>query len=353
MAIQPNVNIQQQTQQLPPYTPPGPITKAYRDLLDVLDKIPQKVGTLPDKIWDQTVKNAEGAFDRLGKALGNIGGKTIDRLSDTLESFFEKGFSTGKFDWKALGKGIGGAFTSILDDIKSAALDSLKDLIRAPLNALNDVLKTEIFDPLKEKLGNLISTTFKEGLKGLGDVLDDVWQSVSKAVEGVWDWISSGFDQGGIFGAGGFFSDILDAIFHSGGVAGEGGASRPGSVFNLQGAPRYHVGGIAGLRPNEIPAVLLRGEEVLTRRDPRHRYNLASVGARSLGSPAMNDNRMPAAVGQNVKITYNIDARGADAGVEARIRVAMRETEQRTLTAVNDLANRGGPYAKTLGRRQQ
>lgn len=38
-------------------------------------------------------------------------------------------------------------------------------------------------------------------------------------------------------------------------------------------APRYHAGGIAGLGPDEVPAILQRGEEVLTRRDPRHRSN--------------------------------------------------------------------------------
>lgn len=36
---------------------------------------------------------------------------------------------------------------------------------------------------------------------------------------------------------------------------------------------RYHTGGIAGLAPDEVPAVLRRGEEVLTQADPRHRDN--------------------------------------------------------------------------------
>ena len=38
-------------------------------------------------------------------------------------------------------------------------------------------------------------------------------------------------------------------------------------------APRYHDGGLAGLKPDEVPAVLRRGEEVLTANDPRHRNN--------------------------------------------------------------------------------
>jgi hypothetical protein len=55
--------------------------------------------------------------------------------------------------------------------------------------------------------------------------------------------------------------------------------------------------------------------------------------------------------GGDVRVIYNIDARGADAGVEARIRAAMRETEARTLAAVQELADRGGAFARAVGRR--
>lgn len=51
---------------------------------------------------------------------------------------------------------------------------------------------------------------------------------------------------------------------HTGGIAGQGGSSsnlRDMSMF--ANAPRYHNGGVAGLKPNEVPAVLLRGERVL------------------------------------------------------------------------------------------
>ena len=47
---------------------------------------------------------------------------------------------------------------------------------------------------------------------------------------------------------------------------------------------RYHTGGIAGLKPNEVPAILERGEEVLTADDPRHINNGgAAPGAPSQG----------------------------------------------------------------------
>ena len=37
---------------------------------------------------------------------------------------------------------------------------------------------------------------------------------------------------------------------------------------------RYHTGGVAGLKPNEVPVIAERGEEILTEDDPRHRNNV-------------------------------------------------------------------------------
>lgn len=69
------------------------------------------------------------------------------------------------------------------------------------------------------------------------------------------------------------------AAFHTGGVIGHSRrATHNVNPAIFQFAPRYHSGGVAGLKPNEIPAVLERGEEVLTASDPRHRNNLTGGG---------------------------------------------------------------------------
>lgn len=47
----------------------------------------------------------------------------------------------------------------------------------------------------------------------------------------------------------------------------------------------------------------------------------------------------------------NVDARGADAGVEARIRQAMQETERRTIRRLKAEIVRGGPAQKLMGAR--
>jgi len=62
-------------------------------------------------------------------------------------------------------------------------------------------------------------------------------------------------------------------VKHTGGIAGQGGTIRQVNPLIFAGAPRYHNGGVAGLAPNEVPAILKKGEEVITQADPRHRDN--------------------------------------------------------------------------------
>ena len=63
-------------------------------------------------------------------------------------------------------------------------------------------------------------------------------------------------------------------VAHSGGIIGRRTIQRKLDPAAFYGAVRYHAGGIAGLRPGEVPTILQAGEEVLTRNDPRHAFNL-------------------------------------------------------------------------------
>ena len=76
---------------------------------------------------------------------------------------------------------------------------------------------------------------------------------------------------------------LYAALLTFGGIAGMLGTVRNVNPAMFWGAPRYHTGGVAGLGPNEVPAILQRGEEVLTRQDPRHRYN-GGMGGGSSGA---------------------------------------------------------------------
>ena len=87
-----------------------------------------------------------------------------------------------------------------------------------------------------------------------------------------------GGGKGGSKG-GNTIAGFIQGLFrHDGGMVGSGGGMRSVPLAAFAGATRYHSGGIAGLQPNEIPAILKRGEEVLTDRDPRHRNNAGGKG---------------------------------------------------------------------------
>ena len=89
--------------------------------------------------------------------------------------------------------------------------------------------------------------------------------------------ISSAFGGGRGAATASAGSAAAASVRHTGGLA-EQGIKRKINPFVFVGATRYHTGGIAGLAPNEVPAILQRGEEVLTKQDPRHRNNAYNGG---------------------------------------------------------------------------
>jgi hypothetical protein len=67
-------------------------------------------------------------------------------------------------------------------------------------------------------------------------------------------------------------------ILHAGGMVGAPGPGRMVPAPEFAGAPRMHSGGWAGLRPDEVPAILQRGERVLSRREAaRYGQSVAST----------------------------------------------------------------------------
>lgn len=76
-------------------------------------------------------------------------------------------------------------------------------------------------------------------------------------------------------------SGAMAGVFHGGGIVGGNATMRSVSPAWFATAPRYHTGGIVGLAPDERPAVLKVGEEVLPDTDPRHRANAGRSGGGS------------------------------------------------------------------------
>lgn len=127
-------------------------------------------------------------------------------------------------EWKTLGKDVTSGFISDLRRGVSAS-DALANALNKVLDKLIDIGLNSLF-----------------GLGGGG---------------------------GGLFGGGGGLLGgmLIPGILHSGGVAGSDGYGhgRAVSPSTFAGAKRYHTGGVAGLQPGEVPAILQRGEVVLPR----------------------------------------------------------------------------------------
>lgn len=123
-----------------------------------------------------------------------------------------------------------------------------------------------------------LAQTAQAMAKWAADAVMEIGKVIAKQI--ILNAISGAFGGGrGAASAGSAAASVL----HTGGLA-EQGIKRKINPFVFVGATRYHTGGIAGLAPNEVPAILQRGEEVLTKQDPRHRNNAYNGG----GNQAQN-----------------------------------------------------------------
>ena len=158
-------------------------------------------------------------------------------LIGDLEGFGDRAFSR-----------IGEAMTQMALEGKDA-WESLRNVGKAVLSELyQETFRFAVLNPLKNLLLGQNNPT-----------LDDVFSHIGGVISG---WFGGG--SAAPVDAAGFNAF---GIYHAGGVVGDGTAPTRGLPIGLlAGARRYHGGGWAGLEPDEVPAILQRGEAVLSRR---------------------------------------------------------------------------------------
>lgn len=157
----------------------------------------------------------------------------------------------------------------------------------------------QAFDAMTEAIGGAVVGTrsWGDALRATGaafakfaaDFLREIAQMIIKAA--ILKAIQNSGAGGAIGGA------ISAAVRHDGGLVSAGGRSRQVSPMIFMQAPRYHTGGLVGLRPDEYPAILQRNEEVLSTGDPRNVIN----GGGAQGQPTPP---------QDVQINNYVDAVG-------------------------------------------
>ena len=141
-------------------------------------------------------------------------------------------------------------------------------------------------------VGNAFESAIR-GTESLSDamlgLLQDIGAVVAKAL------IMRALFGGGE-GGGGLLGGLFGAM-HEGGPVGAFSGVRAVDPGVFANAPRYHSGGVAGLQPNEVPAILEAGEVVIPK-DARRRGGGAE--------PSTGD-------------TYNITIQAADAQSFAKL----------------------------------
>jgi lambda family phage tail tape measure protein len=145
-------------------------------------------------------------------------------------------------EWGDLAKRAGEAAVSIANAFSNNISTGLFDMIsgaKSVKQAFSDMALGIVNDISKIIIKLLVEYAISKAIKGLG---------------------------GGVAGGGGIIGTVLGGIFHEGGTVGGPAPARVMNAGSMSGARKYHSGGVAGLGAGEVPAVLERGEQVLTRR---------------------------------------------------------------------------------------
>lgn len=250
--------------------------------LDMLKARIEELGIKAKNIfnWTDTDKEVFGAYQSAGT-------NNLSAQLDTLKNRFESGAISGSM-YKANLEQLKIAFADMPLGIKllDDAIKNLNETMNKFPTAAQQTTAA-IYDA-QSALHNLptgIGNAFESAIRGtesLGDamknLLQDIGAVIAKAL--IMRALFGGGAGGGFFGSGGGFFGMLGLKFHEGGTVGSGGSPTMVSPSVFANAPRMHSGGIAGLRSDEVPAILQRGEVVV----PKN----ASQGGASSGAAGDN-----------------------------------------------------------------
>lgn len=169
-------------------------------------------------------------------------------------------------------KGLAEPGSSVAFPMYTKSVDNLMGLT----DGLNDVFPSDIFDQMPapeiapESLDGLVSGVGA----AVGNPMESLMGSLGGLFGGLTETLTSLFTSllsslGGLGGGGGggLFGAIagLFGAAHTGGIAGQPKMYRRVDPRVFANALRYHNGGVAGLKPKEVPTILEEGETIRTK----------------------------------------------------------------------------------------
>lgn len=213
-----------------------------------------------DEASADALTEATGAAERLETALGDAGRAATGAgaAAGAAAAAAEPATETAVTGWQAI--------TAALSDYASKAREIGGDIGQSLVGA---------FQSAETAVGNFVKTGKLNFRDLVTSLLADLAQLAARRF--ILGPIANALS--GVFsGAGGIFANVL----HAGGMVGSAGPSRMVPAMAFAAAPRMHGGGMAGLRHDEVPAILQRGERVLSRREAQS-YGARGVIRGSLG----------------------------------------------------------------------
>ncbi len=177
---------------------------------------------------EDALNGARSAADRVATSVNKAGG-AAKKAADIAKSAWEVASTSLK------------TYAANASDIGKGLGDTLTGAFRSAESAFRNFIKTGKLD-FKSLASSILADLAMIALKKniLGPIAN---------------WLS------------GSFSSVFTSVFHGGGLVGGVAPQRMIPAMAFAGAPRMHGGGWAGLRPDEVPAILQRGERVLSRRE--------------------------------------------------------------------------------------
>jgi hypothetical protein len=196
--------------------------------------------------------------------------------------------------------------------LEKEALEANEEAAKALRSLGKDVMSGFISDL---RAGKSASEALAGALNKVADKLIDITlNSIFDGGGGIGGLLGGGKSRGLL---GGF---LIPGILHSGGVAGSDGYGhgRAVSPSVFAGAKRYHSGGVAGMQPGEVPAILQKGEVVI----PKNAKAAPQTGGYITVSASMevvNGNLVPVIASVSGQVAGQ-QIRQANRGFQGRLR---------------------------------
>lgn len=235
----------------------------YQKALADIDKL-KRAGLITDEQWASAQLVAADAYDKATEQLDEQG-RALDRAAEQLRQVIDPAraiqqematldalLQRNKITWEewADGQLIAQQKLGEVGDKTRATLDEMTEFNKAAAQGMQRAFADEFFNILQGNFDDL-GESFTRLLQRMAAEL---------AASQIMELLLGNFGKTGQVGG------FIGSLFHDGGTVGaSGGVTRAVSPLLFAGAPRYHGGGIAGLSPDEVPAILQRGEMVIPR----------------------------------------------------------------------------------------